>query len=60
MSISLVASQDKSEEELKNIRTNLLTIAQKRANGIKDPNQNQNIDSFTYHYIEDSSGRIGK
>ena len=59
-SLSLVASQDLSEEEYERIRTKLLTTANDRANDIKHPFQDQNTDSFTYLYVEDSTGRIGK
>ena len=58
-SLSLVASQDKSEEEFEKIRKTLLKTAENRANDVTFDTL-QNIDDFEFLYVEDAAGRIGK
>ena len=57
--LSLVASQDKSEEEFEKIRKTLLKTAENRANDVTFDTL-QNIDDFEFLYVEDAAGRIGK
>merc|ERR1712227_96445 len=56
-SLSLVASQDKSEEEFEKIRETLLKTAENRANDVTFDTL-QNIDDFEFLYVEDAAGRI--